>query len=158
MTDEELPAWVLKLRRLEREYDELGPDHPTAEEIYQVCEDVLTLSRMRARGELPPHQTVFTRREGKIEFEQAAVRGTRQASPVATWKLRRRMMRCGKKGCTTCPHGPYLYVRITAPGGAVSDVSLGRAPGARHVFEKLGGKLEGGQISEIVAAIREEGR
>ena len=24
-------------------------------------------------------------------------------------KLRRRLVRCGKTSCTTCPHGPYWY-------------------------------------------------
>jgi hypothetical protein len=80
-----------------------------------------------------------------------------EAEERASWKLRRRMMRCNKANCTSCPHGPYLYVRITAPGGAVSDVSLGRAPAARHVFNKLGGRLDGDQVSELVRTIRREG-
>jgi hypothetical protein len=24
-------------------------------------------------------------------------------------KVRRQMVRCGKKSCTRCPHGPYVY-------------------------------------------------
>lgn len=24
-------------------------------------------------------------------------------------KIRRKMVRCGKDSCTTCPHGPYVY-------------------------------------------------
>jgi hypothetical protein len=26
-----------------------------------------------------------------------------------SFRLRQRMVRCGKDGCTACPHGPYWY-------------------------------------------------
>ena len=111
----------------------------------------LTLQARRARGEAEPEEREFTRAGGKIQMEPDAER-----RPV--WTLRRRMLRCGKENCTKCPHGPYLYVRIKLESGAVGDVSLGREPGARHVFEKLGDRLDGESIREIVREIREGGR
>lgn len=30
--------------------------------------------------------------------------------------LRRQMVRCGKQGCTKCPHGPYWYAYWTEDG------------------------------------------
>lgn len=29
--------------------------------------------------------------------------------PAATPSYRRQLVRCGKAGCTKCPHGPYWY-------------------------------------------------
>jgi hypothetical protein len=31
------------------------------------------------------------------------------ADEAGTVTLRQEMVRCGKKGCTRCPHGPYWY-------------------------------------------------
>ena len=31
-------------------------------------------------------------------------------------KLRTQMVRCGKQGCTKCPHGPYWYAYWTEDG------------------------------------------
>lgn len=31
-------------------------------------------------------------------------------------RLRQQMVRCGKAGCTTCPHGPYWYAYWTEEG------------------------------------------
>jgi len=30
--------------------------------------------------------------------------------------LRKQMVRCGKRGCTKCPHGPYWYAYWTEEG------------------------------------------
>ena len=148
MTD--LDAAFEKLRELEAEAVGREPaSRPAAE-----ARAIVTAALLTPSGWVPPsnengHDRAFTRDGGKIEFE---------AEPRASWRLRRRMIRCNKATCTTCPHGPYLYVRITVPGGAVSDVSLGREPAARHVFDKLGDRLDGEQISAIVQEIREGGR
>ena len=51
------------------------------------------------------------------------------AEPKIT--LRRRMVRCGKFGCNSCPHGPYWYAYWTEEGrrrskyvGKLEDASL----------------------------------
>ncbi len=31
-------------------------------------------------------------------------------------KMRQQMVRCGKRGCTKCPHGPYWYAYWTEDG------------------------------------------
>lgn len=33
-----------------------------------------------------------------------------------TIRLRERTVRCGKRGCTACPHGPYWYAFWTEDG------------------------------------------
>lgn len=35
--------------------------------------------------------------------------GVRVAADSPSFRLRQRMVRCGKPGCTSCPHGPYWY-------------------------------------------------
>jgi hypothetical protein len=35
--------------------------------------------------------------------------GVRVAAESPSFRLRQRMVRCGKQGCTSCPHGPYWY-------------------------------------------------
>ena len=154
MTDR-FDAAMEKLRQLERESPPGGWGPRPREEVARICEEVLTLSRMRGNGAGRGDVWEWRRNGGKTGSLHVPAP---EEEPRATWRLRRRMMRCGKAGCTKCPHGPYLYVRITAPEGAVSDVSLGRAPAARHVFDRLGDRLDGEQVSEIVRAIREEGR
>lgn len=32
------------------------------------------------------------------------------------FRLRQRMVRCGKVGCVSCPHGPYWYAFWTEDG------------------------------------------
>lgn len=32
------------------------------------------------------------------------------------FRLRQQTVRCGKSGCTTCPHGPYWYAYWTEDG------------------------------------------
>jgi hypothetical protein len=40
-------------------------------------------------------------------------------------KVRKQMVRCGKKSCTRCPHGPYIYAYWTQDGKQKSKY-LGR--------------------------------
>jgi len=42
--------------------------------------------------------------------------------------IRKRWVRCGKKGCTQCPHGPYLY-RVWRESGKTREEYLGREDG-----------------------------
>lgn len=41
-------------------------------------------------------------------------------------KVRKKMVKCGKESCTTCPHGPYLYA-YWDEGGKRRSKYLGRA-------------------------------
>lgn len=36
--------------------------------------------------------------------------------PEPTVRLRQREVKCGKAGCTSCPHGPYWYAYWTEAG------------------------------------------
>lgn len=76
---------------------------------------------------------------------------TPPAPSLAGIQLRPRMLRCGKAGCTTCPHGPYWYVTIRRPGKR-ADVALGRDPKISNFYRKLAGHLTG---DEIVLLVRE---
>ena len=146
-----------KLRKLEQKMPPGGYPQRTAAEVRWFIEQTrLTLQAKAATGELAEPEQRFTRAEGKIQVEGVRVVEP-AAEPRATWRIKRRMIRCGKANCTRCPHGPYLYVRITEPGGPVRDVSLGREPSARHIFERLGEVLDGESISELVRTIRREG-
>lgn len=40
---------------------------------------------------------------------RARLEGTGRSVPDTEVRLRRRFIRCGKAGCTRCPHGPYWY-------------------------------------------------
>ena len=40
-------------------------------------------------------------------------------------KVRKQMVRCGKKSCSSCPHGPYIYAYWTEDGKQKSKY-LGR--------------------------------
>lgn len=73
------------------------------------------------------------------------------APSLAGIQLRPRMLRCGKAGCTTCPHGPYWYVTIRRLGKR-ADVALGRDPKISQFYRKLAGHLTG---DEIVLLVRE---
>ena len=42
--------------------------------------------------------------------------GAIDPTETAKVSLRRQMVRCGKDGCTRCPHGPYLYAYWTEAG------------------------------------------
>ena len=45
-----------------------------------------------------------------LEDEPAPDAGARAPEPsVGKVTLRQETVRCGKKGCTRCPHGPYWY-------------------------------------------------
>jgi hypothetical protein len=39
-----------------------------------------------------------------------------QSSVEPRVSLRQQMVRCGKQGCTKCPHGPYWYAHWTEDG------------------------------------------
>ena len=39
-----------------------------------------------------------------------------QSSVEPKVSLRQQMVRCGKQGCTKCPHGPYWYAHWTEEG------------------------------------------
>lgn len=45
-------------------------------------------------------------------------RGVRfgEAGEEPRFRLRKRMVRCGKESCTRCPHGPYWYASWTEDG------------------------------------------
>lgn len=59
--------------------------------------------------------------------------GAFQAGDAPNVSLRSQMVRCGKQGCTKCPHGPYWYAywsedgrrRSRYVGRLLSDESLG---------------------------------
>jgi len=38
------------------------------------------------------------------------------ATGEPSFRLRQRLVRCGKDGCTSCPHGPYWYAYWTEDG------------------------------------------
>lgn len=42
--------------------------------------------------------------------------GDTDPTDVANVGLRQQMVRCGKEGCTKCPHGPYWYAYWTEAG------------------------------------------
>lgn len=49
----------------------------------------------------------------KAQIERSGVAG---AAPEPSISMRRQMVRCGKRGCTRCPHGPYWYAYWTEDG------------------------------------------
>lgn len=49
--------------------------------------------------------------------------------PGPSVSYRQRMVRCGKSGCTTCPHGPYWYA-TWREGEQVRTRYVGRAEAA----------------------------
>jgi hypothetical protein len=46
--------------------------------------------------------------------------------------FRREMVRCGKKGCTRCPHGPYWYAYWREEGRTRSRYVGKKLPGERE--------------------------
>ncbi|MCZ6455623.1 MAG: hypothetical protein O6853_01430 [Actinobacteria bacterium] len=42
--------------------------------------------------------------------------GVIDSSPEPHVNMRQQMVRCGKRGCTKCPHGPYWYAYWTENG------------------------------------------
>lgn len=66
--------------------------------------------------------------------------------------MRRRLIRCGKQGCTRCPHGPYSYVVIRGYGRKRRELSLGRNPTKRDFYQKLGGILTALEIKRCIRA------
>ncbi len=55
---------------------------------------------------------LFILARARLESHGVAVEG--RESPEI--KLRQRDVRCGKFGCTSCPHGPYWYAYWTEGG------------------------------------------
>lgn len=49
----------------------------------------------------------------RAQLERAGV-PTSDSEPRVS--MRKQMVRCGKDGCTTCPHGPYWYAYWTENG------------------------------------------
>lgn len=70
-------------------------------------------------------------------LEQRGVDLSRSAPEV---KLRQREVRCGKSGCTKCPHGPYWYAYWWEDGkrrsrylGKLEDIpEMSRGPSSRE--------------------------
>jgi hypothetical protein len=55
--------------------------------------------------------------------------------------LRQKFVRCGKPGCTKCPHGPYTYLSYRV-GSTVKTQYVGRSADTR----KSGDDEKGGRI------------
>lgn len=49
----------------------------------------------------------------RAQLERAGVVDPTKEAKV---RLRRQLVRCGKDGCTKCPHGPYWYAYWTEDG------------------------------------------
>ena len=49
----------------------------------------------------------------RAQLERAGVPGPESEPKVS---MRKQMVRCGKDGCTKCPHGPYWYAYWTENG------------------------------------------
>ncbi|HSG78995.1 MAG TPA: hypothetical protein VLD62_05385 [Acidimicrobiia bacterium] len=58
-------------------------------------------------------------------------------------RLRSQLVRCGKDGCRTCPHGPYWYAHWTENGRRRSRY-VGKLDPEESVNPLVGGADEGG--------------
>lgn len=54
-------------------------------------------------------------------------RGAKGKEPTVTYRLER--VKCGKKGCTRCPHGPYVY-KYWREGGRLRKKYAGKPKAA----------------------------
>jgi hypothetical protein len=52
---------------------------------------------------------------------------TSDPPPVRRESYRQQLVRCGKPGCTRCPHGPYWYA-FWREGGRVRSRYVGKEP------------------------------
>jgi hypothetical protein len=81
--------------------------------------------------------------------------GSRAGGLPAGVSVRERLLRCGREGCSGCPHGPYVYVRIRREGER-REVSLGTHPGRRAFYERLTEYLDGEEIRAVADYWKEE--
>ncbi len=63
--------------------------------------------------DLDDHDLLRLQMLTKAQLERSGVIDTAAEPRV---RLRRQMVRCGKSGCTKCPHGPYWYAYWTEDG------------------------------------------
>ncbi|MFQ5523156.1 MAG: hypothetical protein ACE5F5_06215 [Acidimicrobiia bacterium] len=63
--------------------------------------------------DLDDHDLLRLQMLTKAQLERSGVIEVGEEPKV---RLRRRMIRCGKPGCTKCPHGPYWYAYWTEDG------------------------------------------
>lgn len=61
-----------------------------------------------------------------------------EATARGEWTEVRRMIRCGKEACTTCPHGPYLYLARRASKEKVEWKYIGPVERVDRRARKLG--------------------
>lgn len=72
--------------------------------------DTFNEAEMRVLEVLENQQGIYKDDEGRMH------RGT----------IRKEWVRCGKKNCTKCPHGPYAYMYYRTAGGRLKKAYLGR--------------------------------
>lgn len=63
--------------------------------------------------EMDPHDLRRLQILTRSQLERAGVTDPTDGPKVS---LRKQMVRCGKDGCTKCPHGPYWYAYWTEDG------------------------------------------
>jgi hypothetical protein len=62
---------------------------------------------------------------GLLESRQGGPEAPSPSGPAASPSYRRQLVRCGKAGCTKCPHGPYWYA-YWREGGRVRSRYVGK--------------------------------
>ncbi|MFA9430085.1 hypothetical protein [Egicoccus sp. AB-alg2] len=74
--------------------------------------------------------------------------GAHETDLPPTLRYRQEHVRCGKAGCTTCPHGPYWYA-YWKEDGRTRKRYLGRnLPGAADGAEPDAGEATAGELTQ----------